>query len=246
MSTTKRRASARLHLLTAREAQAARDGDHADGGGLMLRVRGDSAAWVFRFTSPTGRRREMGLGPAHRGSPQQAGESLTAARRAAHGAREELGQGLDPIDERDRRRDAARQAEEAAKAQRDSIRWTLARAARDYHGRVIEPTRTPKHGAQWISSLENHVSPAIWHKPIGDIEAPELLAALQAIKPHERARNLSQGDRVLETVSRIRQRLDAVFDDAQFHKRCSTNPAAAIKRKMREATPRRPRGAFLV
>ncbi len=47
------------------------------------------------------------------------------------------------------------------------------------------------------------------------------------------------GDSVPETVQRIRQRLDAIF-----HKRCSANPDAAIKRKMREARGRRARGEF--
>jgi integrase len=47
-----------------------------------------------------------------------------------------------------------------------------------------------------------------------------------------------------ETVQRIRQRLDSIFEDAIFHKRATSNPAAAIRRKMREATPRRDRGEF--
>lgn len=59
---------AKLQILTTREVQAAREGDHSDGGGLILRVRGTSASWVLRYTSPTGRRREMGLGIAHRGT----------------------------------------------------------------------------------------------------------------------------------------------------------------------------------
>src|SRR5688572_7386628 len=112
----KRTASA-LHLLTVREVQSAGDGDHTDGGGLMLRVRGDSSSWVLRFTSPiTGKRREMGLGVARRGSPAQAGASITAARDLAHDARELLARAVDPIDERDRRRDADRQAEQSKKA----------------------------------------------------------------------------------------------------------------------------------
>jgi hypothetical protein len=97
MATTTRAGSTRtLHRLTVRELQSAGEGDHADGGGLMLRVRGDSASWVLRFTSATGRRREMGLGRALRGSAKQAGDSLTSARDLAHGAREQLRRGIDP------------------------------------------------------------------------------------------------------------------------------------------------------
>ena len=244
MATSPRRTAARLHLLTVKQVQHAGDGDHSDGGGLLLRVRGDSCSWVLRYTSPTGRRREMGLGVCRRGSPAQAGDSLTSARAAAHKGRELLRQGLDPIDHREQQRENGRQAEDVKKADKARERWTLARWARDYHERVIEPTRTTKHAAQWISSLENHIPTGLWHKPVAEIDAPELLQALAEIKPHERARNLSQGDRVAETMQRIRQRLDAVFEDGIFHKRCTSNPAAAVRRKMRETMPKKKTGQF--
>lgn len=238
-----KRSAARLHLLTARQVQAAREGDLSDGGGLLLRVRGESASWVFRFTSPAGRRREMGLGIAHRGSPAQAGAALTGARDAAHAARELLRHGVDPIEQRAGQRAAGRAADEAKKAEQARERWTLARCARDYHERVIEPTRTSKHAAQWMSSLENHMPAATWHKPIEDVDAPELLKALSEVRPHERARNL-RGDKLPETVQRMRQRLDAIFEDAIFLRRCTGNPAAAIRRKMRESMPRKQAGQF--
>ncbi|MDG0799518.1 phage integrase central domain-containing protein, partial [Pectobacterium punjabense] len=58
----------------------------------------------------------------------------------------------------------------------------------------------------------------------------ELLAALGQV------RSLDDKDqRIPETLQRVRQRLDAVFEDAIFHKRCTSNPAAAVRRKMREA-----------
>ncbi|HYE70808.1 MAG TPA: Arm DNA-binding domain-containing protein [Aquabacterium sp.] len=240
--TTKARPAARLHLLTVRQVMAAKEGDHSGGGGLLLRVRGDSAAWVLRYTAPTGRRREMGLRPARRSNPEQAGAGLTGARDLAHKAREQLRHAVDPIDARDGAKAAVRQAEATQKAAKQRERWTLARAARDYHARVIEPSRTTKHAAQWTASLENHVPAALW--PIDSIEPPQLLGVLQAVTPHERARNVGDDAKLAETVTRLRQRLDAVFEDALFHKRCATNPAAAIKRKLREGRPKRERGAF--
>lgn len=255
MATKASQRAGRLHLLSTREVQNAAPGDHSDGGGLMLRIRQEGAfddtgkrrtaaeSWVYRYTAPTGRRREMGLGPCHRASAAQAGASLTAARDLAHKARELLRQGVDPIDAREQRREAAKAAEIASKADQERQHWTLARAARDYHERVIEPSRTPKHAATWIQSLENHVPAALWHAPVDSIEPPALLAALLDVKPHERAR-AHKGDTLPETVQRIRQRLDAIFEDAIFHKRAATNPAAAIKRKMREAAPRRERGQY--
>jgi integrase len=202
---------------------------------------GESASWVFRYTAPTGRRREMGLGVVRRGSSAHAGVALTAARDRAHAARELLRNGTDPLDAKEQRREAALNAEAAKKAAQARDRWTLARCAREYHARVIEPNRTPKHAARWISSLENHVPPALWDAPVADLTAPELLRALLAVKPHERARNLT-GDRVPETVQRIRQRLDAVIEDAIFHDRATSNPAAAVKRKLTEGASPRQRG----
>lgn len=238
----RKRHESRLHLLSVRQVQTAGEGDHGDGGGLLLRVRGDSTQFIFRFTAPSGKRREMGLGTCHRGNAGQAGDSLTTARTLAADARAQVRRGLDPIDERHRRKGVAR--EEATSTSQPVKRATLAWCARDYHERVIEQTRSAKHAAQWISSLENHIPASLWKRPIDEIDAPELLEALCAIRPHERARNLGRNDRLDETVRRIRQRLDAVFEDAIFHKRCTTNPAVAIKRKLREAKVRRTKGAF--
>lgn len=231
--------TAKLHLLTVREVQTAGDGDHSDGGGLMLRVRGQSASWVLRYTSPAGRRREMGLGVARRGNSADTGESLTTARKLARESRDQLQTGVDPIDERQGRREAAREAEAITKARKQRQQLTLARAARAYHERAIEPRLSAKHAAQWIKSLENHVPPDVWNKPIAEIGAPELLAALSCVRSIE-----VKGERVPETLRRIRQRLDAVFEDAIFHGHCTSNPAAAIRRKMRETLPAKQAGAF--
>ena len=235
----RKRTATNLHQLTVKAVQNAGDGDLTDGGGLLLRVRGDSASWVFRYTAATGKRREMGLGVARRGSASQAGDGLTLARSLAHNAREQLALGIDPIDERDGRRAAAQAVDEAKKATAKRERATLARVAREYHERVIEPSRTAKHSAQWIASLEHHVPEALWHAPIDTITPPVLLEALSGV------RSLADADvKVPETLQRVRQRLDAVFEDAMFHGHCSTNPAAAIKRKMQEAGGKRKRGQF--
>jgi hypothetical protein len=110
-------------------SQHAGDGDHPDGGNLLLRIRSERlsnkgarlpamCAWVFRYSPPSGgRRREMGLGVALRGTTAQAGESLTAARDAAHRAREQLRANIDPIEARDGHREALRQAEAKKKAE---------------------------------------------------------------------------------------------------------------------------------
>lgn len=225
-----------LHRLTARQVHEASKGEHYDGGSLLLRVSESGARWVFRYASAAGRRRQMGLGPCLRGSLAQTGQSLTAARDAAHLARELLRRGTDPIDQRAQQRAQARQADELRRQAQQRERWTLARCARDYHERVIEPNRTTRHAAQWIASLENHIPVALWNASIDGITAPELLQALTGVSPHERARHHRALD---ETVRRVRQRLEAIFEDAMFHGRCNVNPATAIKRKLSEAKPQK-------
>ena len=131
--------------------------------------------------------------------------------------------GQDPIEERQRIKDAAKAAEATSKAQKKRQHLTLATAARDYHERVVEPRLTTKHAAQWIVSLELHVPAEVWHKPIAAITAPELLEALSSVRSVE-----VRGRRVPETLRRICQRLDTIFEDAIFHGQCTTNPAAAI------------------
>ena len=55
-----------MRLLTTRQVVNAIEGDLADGGGLVLRVAGERASWVLRYTAPSGKRREMGLAGRHR------------------------------------------------------------------------------------------------------------------------------------------------------------------------------------
>ncbi len=237
MATVK--SSRALHVLAPRQVMNASDGDLSDGGGLTLRVREGVARWTFRYTSPAGKRRELGLGVDPRASLQQIGATLKTTRTLAHQAREQVRLGVDPVEARKDSRQAARQVEVTKKADKQRDYWTLCRCARDYHEREVERDTkiSPRHAAQWISSLENHVPRELWHAPIHTIEPQPLLTGLSKIKPHARARR--HGD-LGETVRRILQRLSSVFDDAIFYKRCTLNPAAAITAKLSKAKPRAP------
>lgn len=192
-------------------------GRHADGDRLFLWVRdGRAPSWLFRFKAPSGRKRDMGLGDAST-------VGLAAARRLAEEAREMLARGLDPIEVRDAAAQAAKAAEQEARAAKVVEAATLARVARSYHERIEGTFRNPKHRAQWINSLEQHVPADLWKKPIGKIEAHELLDFLAELQ-----------DKVPETARRVRQRLEAVFDDALLRKLVPGNPATAIRRHLRE------------
>ncbi|MCA3139747.1 MAG: tyrosine-type recombinase/integrase [Rhodocyclaceae bacterium] len=213
-----------INRLSNREVQCAGDGDLFDGGGLLLRVRDGRAGWVFRYTAPSGKRREMGLGPCERHSAQAVGASVTAARRSAAAARAMLVAipPVDPITARDQSRDEARAAEATRKVEAQRERATLARVARLYHERFIEPKRNAKASREWINSLETHVPREVWNCPIERVERAALLDFLRDIQ-----------DRMFDTASRVRQRLSEVYDDAIERGLVQDNPVAALRDKLR-------------
>lgn len=139
-----------LQRLEPRQLLKAAVGTLADGGGLFLVVAAGRSNWVLRYTTPTGKRRDG----ARRGPPGQP----AAGRREPAGS-PEAGEGGARAAGPERRphrapgtaaREAALQTEQDRKAADARERWTQARWARDYHERVIEPSRTAKHGAQWM------------------------------------------------------------------------------------------------
>lgn len=205
-----------IDQLAAVELRTLPDGKHADGAGLFLIVRGMSRAWVLRYSSPDGRRREFGLGTLDK-------VGLKRARIAAAEARDKVSRGIDPVDQKHAAR-AAGKAERASKTKDQATeRATLRRVVRAYHEKHVAPVLTDKHGKQWLASVETHVPAAILDKPVADVEAAELLDALQPLFAT-----------IPETARRVRQRLDTVFDDAVLRKLAPSNPAKIIVRALRQ------------
>lgn len=216
-----------MRLLTTRQILQASEGDHADGAGLYLRVRGVSASWVYRYTAVSGKRREMGLGKVDRSSSESVSRDVGKAREDAEAARKLIAVGQDPIDARSANQVEVRQSKAAVRAAVKAGSLTLARAARAYHERFVEPHLSVRHAATWISSLESHIPPPTWHKPIADVDAGELLDIL-----------LDLYAAIPETASRVRQRLEVVFDDALLRGFVTTNPAAVIRRNLSKVSKR--------
>ncbi|MCA3099733.1 MAG: tyrosine-type recombinase/integrase [Rhodocyclaceae bacterium] len=222
-----------IHRLTAREVMAADDGDHFDGGQLLLRVRSASAVWVFRYTAPTGKRREMGLGACPRNDPKAAGASLAAARKSAAAARGMLEEfpPRDPLAERDRMKQEAAAAAEAKRTARVAERETLARVARRYHAQAIEPSKSRKFSMFWIGALERHVPASLWHSPIADVDTTALHSFLLDI--HQR---------MADTALRVKRNLAEVYDFAMSEKLVSANPVQSlpltVQRRIRESRPK--------
>jgi integrase len=217
-------------LLTAVEVDAARaPGRYRDGDRLWLVVRHDGEReWLFRYTSPAGRKRDMGLGSADI-------VTLSAARTAAGRARALLAGDppVDPLDARRAARSSRVQAERDRRARKATDNRTLARAARAYHESIEAQFRNPKHRQQWINSLEQHVPPELWHRPIADIGASELVDAMAALER-----------RVPETGRRIRQRINAVLDNAVVRGWLDRNPMAGVTREVRRMVGKRKTGQF--
>jgi integrase len=181
----------RFRRLTARRVETAGAGRHVDGLGLELHVKATgSRSWVLRYQIG-GRRREAGLG-------RWPDVSLARAREKAAELRAMLGDGLDPLEARERRKVLTFKA--AAEALIDAKRpgW-----------------KNAKHAAQWPATLAAYAYPTLGDRDVRHIETGDVLAVLRpvwTVKP--------------ETASRLRQRIEATLDYAAALKaRTGDNPA---------------------
>lgn len=210
-----------LHRFTDADVRRLPDGNHSDGGGLIMAVQGDSRRWYYRYTRD-GHTFYVPLG----GYPDR---KLADAREKAAECRRLLADGLDPKLEWERRAAAERQAAHAARVQEQRETATLEAVARAYHAAHASDW-TAQHGREWLRSLEIHVFPKLGARPIADIKPADLLdllLTLRADKP--------------ETAARVRERLDVIFADAILRELCEQNPAAAIRKALREKRGERKR-----
>ena len=193
-SGTQRR-SRTQNRLNARQVEAAKaPGYYIDGGGLILHIsKNGGKRWLFRFTSPlTGKRREMGLGPAGKG-----GVLLADARAAADTARKQVRDGLDPI--REREAEAERRREEAARPAPE----TFGSFADRWMAENLGQFRNAKHRAQWRMTLTRYAAP-LWDMALGEIGTPDVLGALKPIwtaKPETARRTQGRIERVLDAAT---------------------------------------------
>src|SRR5579871_5320250 len=183
----------------------------ADGGNLYLQCsygRADAnsnerpvrRSWVFRYEL-AGRRREAGLGPLEL-------RSLSEAREKALEYRKLLLDGIDPL----AAKEAARAAAVLAAAKQP---MTFEQCAKDYIVANRSGWKNVKHAAQWTSTFETYVFPKIGKLRVGDIDTNLVLQCLQPI-----------WETKTETASRVRGRIEAVFDRATALKyRQGDNPA---------------------
>jgi len=137
----------KANQLSDRKISAAKTAGYlCDGGGLYLQVsQYGSKNWVFRFKSPELLRdREMGLGNLDTWN-------LAEARDRARECRQAIARGIDPIEERRRKRYQVR----ATVAERVLFKD----AVDDFLSLHEGEWRNAKHKKQWRNTLEAHAFP---------------------------------------------------------------------------------------
>ena len=199
-----------LHRLSPTKVASAKiPGYFADGGNLYLRVAigakigakqpAVSRGWIFRFTM-AGRTRDVGLG----GYPTI---SLARAREEAARCRRLVAAGVDPLEARNKERQAAMAA--AARA------ITFEQCAAAFIRAHQAGWRNEKHRQQWTNTLTAYAHPIFGTVRVESIDTALIMKVLEPIwgsKP--------------ETAGRVRGRIERVLDWAKVQGyRDGENPA---------------------
>ena len=162
-------------------------------------------SFVFRYER-NGRERMMGLGPTHT-------ISLATARERARFARQQLLDGIDPLD--------ARNGEKQAKAAEAARSKTFRECADDYLNANRANWRSAKHAAQWDSTLKKYAFPIIGALPVAEIDTAILIKVLEQETGGGPLWTTKQ-----ETASRLRGRMETILSWATVRGlRSGDNPA---------------------
>lgn len=161
-------------------------GLYHDGGGLYLQNRPHGGrSWLFRFAHDD-KPHWMGLGSL-------AEVSLKQARDLAARYRDELRLGINPLSKRNRERTAVVAA--------SSRSLTFKSAVDEFLRAKSAQWSSPKHAAQWRSTLETYALPVLGSKPVSEIETTDIMAVLSPIWLEK-----------TETASRVRGRMEKILD----------------------------------
>jgi integrase len=206
--------------LTAKQVQTeTRAGYHADGlcAGLNLQVtplrERITRSWVFRYTSPTTRkRRELGLGSTLT-------RKLADARSIGAELRLKVLNGIDPKDERDK----ARALAITARAQQINFDEAL----RQCMDAKSAEWKNIKHGQQWQNTLTTYASPLLGKLPVDLITTELVYKVLQPIWHNK-----------TETATRVRQRIETVLDWCKARGYCQGENPARLKGALGQLLPK--------
>lgn len=191
-----------LDVKRLRHPGTGRNATFAVGGvsGLLMQITPNGGrTWLLR-TTVGGRRREIGLG----GFPDV---TLAQARERAREAKDQIRQGIDPIEERRTVKAAL------ATAQRRGL--SFADATDRYLAAKLDAFKNPKHRDQWRNTLQTYAMPELGAILVNDITVQDVLRVLKPIWQTK-----------TETASRLRGRIEAVLSWATVSgHRDGDNPA---------------------
>jgi integrase len=170
--------------LKAKQIEYAKEGMHADGGGLYLRVQASGAkSWIYRFQL-NNKRREMGIGTLDvKSAPDARAEAAVLAA--------QVRAGVDPID--------ARRLANATQTLAQVM--TFDAATKQYIAAHRAGWKNAKHADQWQNTLDKYASPAFGKLPVA---AVDLALVLKVLEPIWQTKT--------ETASRLRGRIENVLD----------------------------------
>jgi len=193
-------------------------GRYADGGGLYLQVTpwgkdGQSwltKSWLFRYMRD-GHARQMGLGSVDT-------FSLREARERARAQRQLLADGIDPLEARERAKQAAQLEAARAIAFQD--------AAQRYIKTHAAGWRNEKHGEQWSNTLGTYAYPIIGNLPVAAIDIALIMKVLTQPVSVGGTKTEPFWNAKTETASRVRGRIESILDWAHVQRmRQGENPA---------------------
>ena len=168
--------------------------------GLLLVVTGGrNASWQLRYEI-RGKERWMGLGSLE-------SFTLAEARERARRARQQLDDGIDPLE--------VKRADKAARALADAKSLRFEEAATQYFRQHEKGWGNRKHAAQFMSTMSAYVFPVIGKIAVADVDAA---LVLKCIEP--------RWGTIPETMSRTRGRIERILDWCRVRGyRSGDNPA---------------------
>ena len=187
--------------LTDRGVKAAKaPGYLPDGGNLYLQVSpSGSKSWLFRYQRD-GKERQMGLGSIN-------DLTLAEARERARLCRQQLLDGIDPLE--------AKHAKKRSAAAATARMVTFKAEAEAFIEANRAGWKNGKHADQWTNTLTTYAYPHIGHLTVDVIDAGMVVKVLTPIWTTK-----------TETASRVRARIESVLDRATALKhRSGDNPA---------------------
>ena len=182
-------------------------------------------SWIFRYTSPTlFKRREMGLGSLE-------ARSLADARRKTLELRQLVMDGVDPTE--DRRKSQSKRIA----AINNGITFKEA-AERCIEGRKAE-WKSSKHADQWRNTISTFAYPEIGELRVDQINTSHIAKLLeQEIKKKNGTVEGTFWNVRTETATRVRQRIEVIFDWCKAHEYIKGDNPARLKGALGHLLPK--------